>query len=178
MPEALLSEEYSQYPCLFFADFENKNLTLFLSCSSQLRFEMSGGNPHHRFNPNARSFVPNANAQPFVPGQQFQIQQPGFGVSSQFCPPGQFQQFGGNFQPHQQFDRHPTSPNQSVPMEQQPVLDCKSLKYLLSLFPRFSLGRRYRGNFSDQFGTKNHGRSCQTSGRFRKRANQTAFKRI
>lgn len=106
---------------------------------------MSGNPP--RFNPNAQSFRPNANAQAFVPGQPFQVNyqgNQGFGVPPpQFYPPGQFPQYGGNFQAHPNFQQQNFPPNQfygqqappppNVPNAnlqqappQQPVLDCKN----------------------------------------------------
>ncbi|KAI6189981.1 Tr-type G domain-containing protein [Aphelenchoides bicaudatus] len=104
-------------------------------------------NNQHRFNPNAQSFTPNANAPSFVPGQApFQMNQPqGFG----YPPPqfyqqgqgqyqqGQYQQFGGNAPPQQfygqqqfynaqqpppQFNQNQNPPTQT-PQQQQPVLE-------------------------------------------------------
>jgi hypothetical protein len=108
---------------------------------------MSGN--QRRFNPNAQSFVPNANAPSFVPGGQpaFPVNpQQGFGVPPpQFYQQGQYQQqFGGNFPPQQQFYSQAPQQQQfynaqqpppqfqgstNPPQAQQPVLDCKLILF-------------------------------------------------
>ena len=115
---------------------------------------MSQQQPRGSFNPNAQSFVPNANAMPFIPGQRFVPPQqqfypnpmyPGgygqmYGNQMMYMPPGQvpqqpmqigqWQQSQQHQQPSQQPQQHqqqPQAPPKAPEPTKQEPAECKCI---------------------------------------------------